>query len=521
MNAEFYENLSRQFETLPDRLGGHIVLSLAALAIGVLISIPLGIYASRHKKLESVALLVTSVIQTIPSLALLALMVFLWGTIGWGPALIALVLYSLLPILRNTIIGIKNVDPAAIEAAKGVGMTEFQMLWIVQLPLASSTILAGIRTATVWIVGTATIADLVGATSLGNYIFVGLQTSNSVALVFGCIFSALLALILDGILRRMEQAVKERNRSRIYVLLGMLLLVILSPSFLTLIQSGPKAMVDRLSSKIEKINKNSSVIVGGKAFTEQYILTSMIQSQLESAGMETEVKGGMGSTILFESLQRGDIDVYVEYSGTVWATILKRKDIASGPPMLIDVAAALKEQYGIIMLGSLGFQNNYAISMRRDHAEKLGIKTMVDLAKHARQFKAGAEFEFFARAEWQRMRELYGIEFSKEISIDATLMYPAIKSGQLDVIMAFSTDGRIDAFDLKVIEDTRHAFPPYDAIILLSPQAAQDDRIVKALMPLVNHISTTTMRDANKRVDLDDEIPSQVAQELLKPINAP
>ena len=199
LTEETAANLAMQFESLPERLGGHIFLSLVALVIGILLSIPLGIWASRHPKLEHAALTLASIIQTIPSLALLAAMVFAWGTIGWIPALIALILYSVLPILRNTITGLQGVDADCIEAARGVGMTERQMLWWVQLPLAAPTILAGVRTASVWVVGLATIAQPVGATSLGNYIFVGLQTSNSLALLFGCFFSAVLALLLASV----------------------------------------------------------------------------------------------------------------------------------------------------------------------------------------------------------------------------------------------------------------------------------------------------------------------------------
>ncbi|MFC1758706.1 ABC transporter permease, partial [Planctomycetota bacterium] len=215
------ENLTEQLGTLPERLGGHISLTMAALAIGIAISIPLGIFVAKRPKLESLVLGIASVIQTIPSLALLALMVFSFSSIGWLPACVALILYSVLPMLRSTVTGIQGVDDAYIEAARGIGMDARQMLWRVELPLALPSIVAGLRTATVWVVGAATLAQPVGATSLGNYIFVGLQTMNFGAMFFGCILSAALAMIFDTLLRALETAVtNRRHRSAIGILLA-------------------------------------------------------------------------------------------------------------------------------------------------------------------------------------------------------------------------------------------------------------------------------------------------------------
>src|SRR5262249_37329224 len=169
------EQLAELFQQLPGFLGGHLLLSLAALVVGLGLSLPLGIITSRKPKLAEFTLGLAGVIQTVPSLALLAFMVLLLGgLIGFTPAFIALTMYSILPILANTIIGIRGVDPALIEAARGLGMSERQMLFRVQLPLAAPVIIAGIRTATVLVVGTATLVSPVGGKSLGNYIFQGL-----------------------------------------------------------------------------------------------------------------------------------------------------------------------------------------------------------------------------------------------------------------------------------------------------------------------------------------------------------
>ena len=233
--AEFWERFGQQFETLPERLGGHIGLSLAALVVGILISVPLGIFISARPKAETFFVTLASIIQTIPSLALLALMVFAFGTIGWIPAWLALILYSILPMLRSTVTGMQGIDPAYLEAAKGIGMDDQQTLYSVQLPLALPSIVSGIRTASVWVVGAATLAQPVGATSLGNYIFVGLQTWNIVSIFFGCLFSALLALAFDQLLRGLEVAAQKRSFAMAGFIGALILALALSPFILKVV----------------------------------------------------------------------------------------------------------------------------------------------------------------------------------------------------------------------------------------------------------------------------------------------
>lgn len=508
-------NISLQFESLPQRLGGHIALSLGALVVGTLISIPTGIWASRHPKVEHSALALASIIQTIPALALLAVMVFVTG-IGWIPALIALILYSVLPTLRNTITGLHSVDPACIEAARGVGMTDRQMLIMVQLPLAMPTILAGVRTASVWVVGMATIAQPVGATSLGNYIFTGLQTSNYVAILFGCIFSALLALVLDGLFLGLEHAARRRSLRAAVIVASGLAAVALSPVALSLWDAGSDVVAAQASGTTSDDKDVPPIVVGGKAFTEQHILIEVLDDRLRAAGLETKLREGLGSTLLFQALEQGGVDCYVDYTGTILATIMKQGQSDSAAETMVDVAAYLKQQRGIICLGPLGFDNSYVFAMRRTDAEQRGIRTLEDLARQAGELKAGADVEFFARDEWRSVQSAYGLNFDKKITMDATLMYNAIAAGKLDVIAAYSTDGRIAANDLVVLEDPRRALPPYDAILLVTPRVARNQRAMSALRPLINGISTETMREANMTVDVKRRPPAEAAATILK-----
>ena len=205
-----------------------MLVSLTALALGLAVSFPLALYAVRRPRLRTVLLAVASVVQTIPGLALLALFYplllgtaaltarylgFDFSALGFLPSVLALALYSMLPVLRNTITGIDGVDPALRRAALGVGMTERQSLFMVELPLALPVIMAGIRTAAVWVIGTATLSTPIGQTSLGNYIFTGLQTQNWVFVLFGCVAAALLALAVDQLLALMERGAAQRSRA--------------------------------------------------------------------------------------------------------------------------------------------------------------------------------------------------------------------------------------------------------------------------------------------------------------------
>lgn len=515
---DLWPRITAQFETLPDRLGGHIFLSMAALLVGIVVSIPLGIWASRRPRIEHASLVLASVVQTIPSLALLALMVFAWGTIGWMPTLVALILYSVLPMLRNTITGLQSIDPSIIEAADGVGMSRRQALFLVQLPLAAPTIVAGVRTASVWVVGAATIAQPVGATSLGNYIFVGLQTLNWVSLLFGCVFAALLALLLDALLHGLELAVERRSR-RLGASVGAgLIFLAFSPILLAQLDRSTSSVV-RFGARGKETQQDVKFVVGGKAFTEQYILADVIRDRLEREGLEIDVRDGMGSATTFRALETNEIDCYVDYTGTIWTNYMGRSEIQSPVEMLIDVAAHLKSESGIICLGPLGFSNDYAFAMKRAHAERDGVHDLHDLARHSQRLTAGTDIEFFDRPEWTAVNQTYGLEFAKKTTMDPTLMYGAIDSGQLDVVIAFNTDSRIASYDLSVIEDPEYALPPYDAVLLVSKRMAQNRAAMRALRPLIQSITSGEMRVANGMVDVDGQPVSAASEFLADKIN--
>ena len=501
--------MSDQLALLPEYLTAHLQLTLFALAAGIVLSVPLGVAAHRLPRMEQPVLGLASVIQTIPSLALLAIMVAAFAglglqSIGFMPAFVGLTLYCLLPILRNTVTGLAQVDPALIEAARGVGMTPFQRLRHVELPLALPVIIAGVRTATVWTVGTATLSTPVGAASLGNYIFSGLQTRNFTALMVGCVAAALLALLLDGLVRGLAVSVEQRRRGP-----GAVALAIIIGLYLF---TGATVLSSWLDRGVRPVR------IGAKPYTEQYVLGEILAGQIRrDTGRPVEVIASLGSTVAFDALDTGQIDAYVDYSGTVWATIMQRESTPGTRGAVLDeVARYLETERGVLFVGPLGYENTYALAMRRADIARRGITRISQLVPIANDLSLGADFEFFSRREWRDLVDVYGLQFREHRNMDPSLMYAAVGNGDVDVITAYSTDGRIDAFDLVALADDGGAFPPYDAVILASARLGREQPdVVDALRALVGRIDANRMRRLNGRVDQDGETASAVAAAFL------
>ncbi len=497
----------------------HLLLSGCAVVLALAVGLPLSIWAAHDRRIGGPVLGAVSLVQTIPGLALLALfypfLLFL-GTatgiaipaLGFLPALMALALYALLPILRNGVVSIREIDPLLIEAANGLGMTARQRLLHVELPLGAPTIMAGIRTASVWTIGTATLATTIGQPSLGDLIFSGLQTEDWRRVLIGCIASAALAISVDALLAHLEAGMRERSPWRVRS--GLALIVAgLCAAFVPLqaILSNPQPLAGR------------AITIGAKNFAEQYILARAIETRLRAAGFRTERREGLGSAVAYRALAAGDIDVYVDYSGTLWTNILGRTDTPPSTTMLPKLAAALKQRDDVTVLGGLGFENAYTFAMERARATSLGIASLDDLARVAPELRLASDLEFLDRPEWQTVDRAYRLRFRDKRAYTPTFMYRALASGSADVISAFSSDGRIAAMELVTLRDPRGALPHYDAVLLLSPHAAQDAALVAALRPLIGSISIARMRHANWMVDRDQDkrTPLVAAAYLLTP----
>jgi len=512
--------MSELLRELPAYTAAHLQLSLAALAIAAGLAAPLGVWASRRPRAGPALLAAAGALQTIPSLALLAFMVpvltalggwsaralgFAVPAIGRAPALAALSLYGTLPILQNVVAGLVGVDPGLREAARAMGMTGRQRLWRVEIPLALPVMVAGLRTAAVWVVGTATLATPVGAPSLGYFIFSGLQTRNYTAVSLGCLAAAALAFALDRVIGGLERGLAARRRGLVAAALAAL-------AGLALAAGVPQAGGRGAGAA------PAPVAIGAKTFTEQYVLAELLAGWIgREAGAPARVLGSLGSTVLFDALRAGEIDTYVDYTGTLWATILRRTEPPPGrAQVLAEVRRALADGYGVTVAAALGFENAYALAMRADRARALGVATVAELAARAPGLAIGADYEFLARPEWRALASAYGLAFRAERSMDPSLMYEALAAGQVDVISAFSTDGRIAALGLVLLRDERGVIPPYDAIVLVGPRLARErPEVVAALRRLDGAIDASSMQRLNGEVDEHGRSPRDVARDWL------
>jgi osmoprotectant transport system permease protein len=355
----------------------------------------------------------------------------------------------------------------------------------------------------------ATLSTPVGAPSLGNYIFSGLQTRNFVSVLFGCLAASALALLLDGLVRALEVGIRAR-RPRIAI--GVLVVVAVLYAYV-----GATLAMGLTGEKQDR------VLIGAKSFTEQYVLSAILAAYIEArTNTRSAVLPSLGSTVAFDALREGDIDVYVEYSGTVWATIMKRDALAATrKEVLRELAEYLKTTNGVEIAASLGFENAYALAMREKDASRLNVRTISDLVPHAGRLSIGGDYEFFARQEWARVRSVYGLEFAQSRTMDPTLMYQAAGNGTVDVIGAYSTDGRIDTFALRVLEDDRQAIPPYDAVVLVGPRLTRrHPAVVEALHGLEGAIGAEEMRHMNELVDSEGRNPAAVGREFVEHLDA-
>ena len=511
------DRIANAAQLLPNYLAQHVLLCTTALALGVVLGLPIVVLASRYPRLQFQALTVANLVQPIPGLALLALFyplllgisaltAFLFGfgipALGFLPSVMALILYSMLPILRNGVAAFNGIDPVVIQAADAVGMTPRQRLIRVEAPLAAPIVMAGIRTAAVWTIGTATLSTAVGQTSLGNYIFSGLQTENWIFVLFGCVAASALAFVTDQLLGLIETGLAYRKPKRIYLgLIGM--------------AAGTAIAIASLAAR-----PTTAYLIGAKNFSEQFILADLISQQLKHVDARTEHRDGLGSAIVFRALANSEIDVYVDYVGTLWTNVMGRRDVPPRAEMLQELTRWMAEKYGVLVLGSLGFENAYALAIRPDRAKKLGIRTIDDLSRHAPDLKLGTDLEFLTRPEWGLLKDAYGLKFASERSFNPTFMYRAISEGDVDVISAFTSDGRIIADGLVVLDDTKHALPAYDAVVLIAPKRSSDQRLIRAVTPLVGKISIEHMREANLMVDrdVDKATPEEAADFLARAI---
>ncbi len=420
MNAAIATTLA----ALPDKLAAHVALSVAALALALSVAAPLVLLARSRPWLRRSALAAAGLVQTIPALALLALFYptllairgVTGGTLpvlGFLPALLALALYALLPLLRGGLGGLDGVDRDVIEAADGIGLTPRQRLLLVELPLAAPVIVGGVRTAAVWTIGAATLATAVGATCLGDFIFAGLQTENWVAVLVGCGAAAALAVATDACLGLVEAGLVAGSRRRIVA--GAAGLVLIAAA--AIVPAG-FVRTGNASSK--------PIVVGAKNFSEQYILAAVIADQI--APRATVQRTGLGSAVAFRALAANDIDVYVDYAGTLWTGILGHTAQLPRAELVAALSRELGARFGVGVVGPLGFENAYVLAVPRALATRLHLATIADLARVAPTLTLGTDIEFLSRPEWASLDAAYHLRFQGEKVIRTDVHVP--RAGQ-------------------------------------------------------------------------------------------
>ncbi|WP_029743425.1 ABC transporter permease/substrate-binding protein [Streptococcus suis] len=494
------------FETFIERkdewgiaLFEHLRISLLALIIAIAIAVPLGLILSSKKRLTEWSLQITGIFQTIPSLALLGLFIPFMG-IGTLPAVVALVIYAIFPILQGTLTGLGEIDPSLEEAATAFGMNKWEKLKKFKLALAMPILMSGIRTASIMIIGTATLAALVGAGGLGSFILLGIDRNDSALILIGAVSSAVLA-VLFGYGIRLLQDKKPKT-----ILLALLVtLFIVGASYVPMLNFSTKQLV-----------------IAGKLGAEPEILINMYKLLIEDqTDIKVEIKPNFGKTsFLYEALKSGSIDIYPEYTGTITSTLLKNSsmDLSTNSDEVYTYAKeAILEQDGLVYLAPMAFQNTYALAVTEDYAQKNGIEKISDLAKVQQTAVAGFSLEFNDREDGNiGLKNLYNLQLNVK-TMEPALRYEAIKSGNVQIIEAYSTDSKVVTYKLKVLEDDKGLFPPYQAAPLLSKETLEKyPELEQVLGVLAGKISTEEMTQMNYAVDVGGKSAEQVAREYLE-----
>jgi osmoprotectant transport system permease protein len=519
--VSFFSFLRQNWPELATLLRQHLSLVLISTFVAVAIGIPTGILLTRKQALRGPVLGIANIMQTIPSLALFGFLIPLpfIGGIGARTAIVALVVYALLPIIRNTVTGIVGVDPNVREAAVAMGMTSRQILWQVELPLAMPVIITGVRVALVIAIGVATIAAAVGAGGLGVYIFRGLRQYDNYLLLAGAVPAALMALIADfglGLLERFfsvaRKGVTRKTSARKMFVVAATAAVL--AAVITGIYVGSR---EPRSGSLQA--QGDRVVVGSKDFTESAILAEIVAQMLETRGVMVERKYELGGNLPHDAMLAGRLDLYPEYTGTSYTAILHHQPITDPRAVYEQVKTEYTQKFGIAVSEPLGFENTFAILIRGAEARRLKLKTISEAAQYARTWRAGFGQDFMSRADgYPGFSKAYGLKFAEQPrEMDLSLTYIALSSGQVDLIAGNSTEGRIAALDLFQLEDDRHYFPPYEAVYLVRQDTlARVKQLRVVLAKLAHAISTEEMRQLNYEVDANKRNQAEVVREWLK-----
>ena len=497
--------LTEDFKFFTNLTIEHILISLLAISIASVLGIILGIIISEYRRFSGLILGTVNILYTIPSIALLGFFITITG-VGNTTALIALIIYALLPIIRSTYTGIVNINPLIIEASEGMGSTKLQQLFKVKLPLALPVLMSGIRNMVTMTIALAGIASFVGAGGLGVAIYRGITTNNSAMTFLGSLLIAILALVFDFVLGLIEKRLTNRKRVKYkinpkLIILG-LFIVIFGAYF-------------SLNSK-----KDKTINIATKPMTEGYILGQMLTELIEQdTDLKVNITNGVGggTSNIHPAIVKGEFDLYPEYTGTSWEAVLK-KEASYDESKFDELQKEYKEKYNLEYINLYGFNNTYGLAVNKDIAEKYNLKTYSDLAKVSNNLIFGAEYDFFEREDgYKELQKVYNIDFKKKIDMDIGLKYQAMKDKKIDVMVIFTTDGQLAISDVIVLEDDKKMYPSYRAGTVVRSEILSEYPELKPVLEKLNNIlDDKTMADLNYQVESKGKKPEDVAREYLQ-----
>ena len=473
----------------------HLQISLLAILIAIVIGGIFGLFISEFQKAAKPALGAVNFLYTIPSISMLGFLIPFSG-VGNATAVIALTVYALLPMVRNTYTGMTNVDPAILEAAKGMGSTRLQILFKIRLPLAMPVIMSGIRSMVTMTIALAGIASFIGAGGLGVAIYRGITTNQGAMTMAGSLLTALLALLLDFLFgfieRRMTKRSARAKRTNHFLGLAALLLCLLA------------ILAAALSSR-----KGETIHIATKPMTEQYVLGEMLDILIEQdTDLEVELTQGVGggTSNIQPAMESGEFDVYPEYTGTAWNMVLKEEGLYT-EDLFEEMEQEYQERYSMQWAGMYGFNNTYGY----------GLKTYSDLAAVSDQLIFGAEYDFFEREDgYDALCETYGLSFKETMDLDIGLKYQALNQERIDVMVVFTTDGQLSASDVVVLEDDKQFYPSYlCGNIIRSEVLEEHPELNEVFEKVTGIISDNDMAQMNYQVETEGREPRDVAEEFL------
>ncbi|MDD3363174.1 MAG: glycine betaine ABC transporter substrate-binding protein [Hespellia sp.] len=488
----------------------HLFIVLSASILSIVVGLLLGICAYISKRSRGMILRVVDLLQTIPSLALLGMIMVVLNP-GKLTVIIGITLYSLLPIVRNTYLGLQEVDPGIKEAARGMGMSKFYRLFKVEVPYAFPTIFTGVRIAVVNAIGTAVFAAFVGGGGLGSVITQGIRISSMKMILSATGVLMLIALLLDLLMGWFEKQMKKnKTDSRKMWIPAVALLV----AFCMLLpygrgNTGDLMLYDGDYSETQLMHHMVKMLV-----EDQTDLDVMIQDQMSQVNNFNALKGD-GHTC----------DLMISYDGTLLTTFFHQDpaDVPKDKSIYDYVNQVADEDYDMRLLSKLGFDNTYAVAVPQAVADKYNLKTVSDLVSVANELVFGAEQGFFTvegSMKYNPFVEFYGLKFKDAVLVDQGLKYTAVENGSFDVTVVYATDGLNRKVGLKILEDDKGFFPDYNGAFLVRKEVLQKyPELERILNQLAGTISTEQMAELTYQVDVVGRSVDEVASEFLSGLN--